>query len=140
MLTQLKTPQEVKNQLMSWWSDDQFAMFAIRIHQYQKDKDDFLSPDFIGWWYGCLDFGQSKNDNLHYELTKISRGWDFDGGDVYINNENFDYGYVRDYPSTDYYRAKGKSLLLYFNNQCHIGENEKTKLEYMLEITPLATL
>ena len=140
MLTKIKSPQELKNILMDWSSDPQFAVWVIRAHEYLPDKDDFLSPNFIGWWYGYLNFGQTRDDNLHYELRtiKMNGGMSHDDG-VYIDNDDFDYGYIRDYPNTDY-RGNGKSVLVYFNNGNEHDDYEKPKLAYMLEITPLALL
>ncbi len=130
----------MKRILMEWSSDPQFAVWHVRIHQFRgedKDPEDILFERFVGWWYGDFDFGETPEDTFPFEFTNIK----LPGGGLldYLNiwSTDLDYGYLRDSPGPDYWRAEGEALYLIFNNQNWAEKGEKLRRTYALEITPL---
>jgi hypothetical protein len=142
MLTEIKTSQAFKNILMEYASNPQFAVFHLRVYDLRVREDlDLIGGEFIGWWYGNIDFGETKNDCFDIEMYYLTKPGgmsvhDYEG----VDSSDFEFGYISNNPGSEYWQAEGNTVIAVFNNSNWCDEGEKPTRTLRLEITPLAVL
>ncbi len=128
----------MKRILMEWSADSQFATWSVDICEYRPNEEGDWDDRFLGRWHGAIDYGQTKEEEFHFEFRNIHRPGRQDIVDyVGIYSLDFRSGFVQTGFSTKYWRAEGEAMRIYFDNQTCCGPSDKVHKTYYLEITPL---
>jgi hypothetical protein len=146
MIKELKSFLEFKKHLMDFTQNPQFCCFLIHVYKFVKDDDSEClasNKDFLGWWYGNVNFEQGLDDDFHFEFESLrtpGEGLKTTDISIPVSESELLRSYISNRAPDHCYRAKNNCVCATFQNPDWEDLGRPFRHTYYLEIYPLGIL